>query len=255
MGRLVGVVPAAGQATRMEQIPWSKEMIPVGFQEVITENGIVRRPKPVGLHVIECMVAAGSERILMIIGNNKWDIPSYFGNGADFGTDIAYLMQTELRGLPFALDLAKDWLLDATVLFGMPDTIFYPMDAFEQLLKTHQSKEADLTLGLFPTSTPDRFGMVSFDNQNRMVNTIDKPSETDLEYLWGIACWGPVFTRFLAQEVQSLQESPREAVLGDIFQAALESGLSVSVTPFSDGEYIDIGTPDDLANAIVRFAR
>lgn len=255
MRNLVGLVPAAGEATRMADMPWSKELFPIGFKELEVQGRIERRPKPAGLHVMERMVAAGTERIIVITSRNKWDIPSYFGNGAEFGTHIAYLIQDDRRGLPFALNLAKDWLHDETVLFGMPDTIFYPEDAFERLLETHRSNMADLTLGLFPTTTPERFGMVSFDDQNRMLYTVDKPSETELDYLWGIGCWGPTFTQFLAQQLQSLENPQGELLLAEIFQAALESGLDVFVSPFRDGEYIDIGTPDDLANAVARFAR
>lgn len=255
MAGLVGIVPAAGQAKRMAQIPWSKELFPVGYLELAVENTPVRSPKPVAMHVIERMLAAGTERILMIISRGKWDLPNYFGDGAEFSTQFAYLIQNDLRGLPIALNLAKDWVEGATVLFGMPDTIIYPEDAFVQLLEAHRSRRSDLTLGLFPTTTPERFGMVSFDDQDRMVYTVDKPAETDLEYLWGIGCWGPVFTDFLAQYVRSLPDSDVEVLLADVFQAALNSGLRVFVTPFKDGEYIDIGTPDDLANAVARFSR
>jgi glucose-1-phosphate thymidylyltransferase len=255
MSELVGLIPAAGQGKRAAFLPCSKEIFPVGSMDVKVEDGMQRRPKPVGLYLLERMGAAGARRILMILSKEKWDIPRYFGNGSQFGVQMAYLLQENLWGMPYALNLARPWLRDETVLFGMPDTIFDPGDAFQQLLETHSRAAADLTLGLFPTTTPERFGMVAFDDEGRMLYTVDKPAQSELTYMWGIACWGPTFTDFMNMYLQTLMPPEQEVVLADVFQAALEAGLAARVLPFERGEYIDIGTPEALAYAIDRFSK
>lgn len=254
MSKLVGLVPAAGQGKRVAFLPCSKELFPIGF----ANSGMGEdhpRPKAVGQYILERMVVAGVERVLIILSRGKWDIPHYFGDGSRFGLQIAYLLQENLWGMPYALDLARPWLRDETVLFGMPDTIFSPHDAFQQLVAAHFRASADVTLGLFPTATPERFGMVAFDGEGRMLYAVDKPVQTDLRYMWGIGCWGSTFTEFMHEHLQTLSPPAREIVLGDIFQAALDAGLSVRVLPFEDGEYIDIGTDEDLARAVRRFSR
>jgi glucose-1-phosphate thymidylyltransferase len=255
MHRLVGLVPAAGHGKRVAFLPCSKELFPIGFAHVGAQNRRELKPRAVGEYLLDRMRIAGVERVLIILSRGKWDIMHYFGDGSRFGLQIAYLFQENVWGMPYALDLARPWLRDEIVLFGMPDTIFRPINAFSKLLIAHQRFSADVTLGLFPTTTPERFGMVEFDNDSyRALNIIDKPDKTDLKYMWGIGCWGPVFTKFLHNQLQVLSPPSKEIVLGDIFQAAIEANLKVQVLPFEQGEFIDIGTPDELARAVKRFA-
>jgi glucose-1-phosphate thymidylyltransferase len=255
MRRLVGLVPAAGHGKRVAFLPCSKELFPIGFTHVGAQGKFEVKPKAVGEYILERMRIAGVEHVFIILSRGKWDIMNYFGDGSKFGLQIAYLFQENVWGMPYALDLARPWLRDETVLFGMPDTIFYPEDAFSKLLIAHQSLSADVTLGLFPTTTPERFGMVEFDNESlRAFKIIDKPGKTNLKYMWGIGCWGPVFTEFLHTQLQTLSPPSKEIVLGDIFQLAIEADLKVRVLPFEEGEFIDIGEPDELVHAIKRFA-
>ncbi len=255
MHRLVGLVPAAGHGKRVAFLPCSKELFPIGFATTEARSGREIRPKAVGQYLLERMRLAGVERVLIILSRGKWDIIQYFGDGSRFGFQIAYLFQENLWGMPYALDLARPWLHDETVLFGMPDTIFRPEDAFQKLLVAHRHVSADVTLGLFPTTTPERFGMVEFDNKSyRALYIIDKPDRTNLKYMWGIGCWGPAFTEFLHNRLQALSPPSKEVVLGDIFQASIEANLNVYVLPFEDGEFIDIGTPEELVCTAKRFA-
>jgi len=254
MNRIVGVIPAAGRGKRTHFLPCSKEIFPIGFMDVMVEGQVQRRPKAVGSYLLERMVMAGADRILIVSNRDKADILRYFGGGLDWGAQIAYLVQENTWGMPYALDLTYPWLRDETVLFGMPDTIFEPFDAFKQLLAEHRRTSAAITLGLFPTDAPERFGMVAF-HEGWMLYTVDKPVQTDLTHMWGIACWEPSFSQFMHEYLGALIPPAHEIVLGDVFQAALEAGLAVQVLPFEDGEYIDIGTPEDLAYAIHRFSR
>lgn len=254
MGRIVGVIPAAGLSQRLAPLPSSKELFPIGFHQIMADGRPAWRPKPVGLYLVERMALAGLDRLTLIINRDKLDILRYFGSRS-LGVPISYVIQDNLWGMPFALDLAAPWLhADDTVLFGMPDTIFFPVDAYPRLLAEHQRTAADLTLGLFPTTKPQRFGMVSFDADHRFLYTVDKPSTTDLTYMWGIGCWNATFTNFMSTYLQGLSTPKQEVVLGQVFQAAQAAGLNVRVLPLADGEYVDMGAPDDLVAAVRRFA-
>ncbi|MGB9872410.1 MAG: sugar phosphate nucleotidyltransferase [Anaerolineae bacterium] len=255
MHKVVGLVPAAGHGKRVALLPCSKEIFPIGLANVVEDERGGIRPKAVGEYLLERMQVAGVTRVFIILSRGKWDIMHYFGDGDRFGLHIAYLLQENVWGMPYALDLARPWLCDETVLFGMPDTIFQPEDAFQRLLLCHQGSSADITLGLFPTTAPERFGMVEFDNTSRRaLYIIDKPSQTHLRYMWGIGCWGPTFTEFLHSQLQVLSPPQKEIVLGDIFQAAIENGLEVQVLPFEGGEFIDIGVSEEMVRTIKRFA-
>ena len=131
----------------------------------------------------------------------------------------------------------------------MPDTIFTPQDAFVQLLDVYHARRADLVIGLFPTDKPERFGMVDFADDGEMKYTVDKPRDSKLKYMWGIGCWGRVFTEYMNDYLDKI-DSTQEIVLGSIFQAALEDKLNIRVVPFAQGGYIDIGSFDELGKMI-----
>ncbi len=258
MRNIVGLVPAAGNARRLAPLPCSKEIFPLGFMEVEEEGQPVRRPKPVGVYLLEQLQKAGAGQAFIMVSKEKTDILRCFGSGAALNLPLAYLVQEVQSGMPGALDQAWPWSRGATVLFGMPDTIFRPEDAFTTLLAAHDRQRNAVTLGLFPTDKPERFGMVDFAADGRMIYTVDKPSQTDLHYMWGIGCWEPAFTEYLHAYLREFAAksagTAREIVLGSVFQSALEAGLRVGVHPFTDGEYMDIGTISELNTAIRRFS-
>jgi NDP-sugar pyrophosphorylase family protein len=86
-----------------------------------------------------------------------------------------------------------------------------------------------------------------------VVEHVDKPAQTNLEWLWGIACWGSHFAELMHVMLAGLHNAGREAVLGDVFDAALEQGLQVRGLPFAEGRYTDIGTYNDLKQALERY--
>jgi glucose-1-phosphate thymidylyltransferase len=255
MEQLVGLIPAAGVARRLSPLPCSKEIFPIGFKDIREEGQWVRRPVPVCYYLFEQLKQGGVEKAFVIINKEKTDILRYIGNGAGVGIAVTFLVQEVQSGMPKALDMAWPWLGDATVMFGMPDTIFSPEHAFSPLLATHKRLKADVTLGLFPTGKPERFGMVAFDKDGLMEYTIDKPAHTDLKFMWGIGCWGPAFSELMHQFLKAPNGDSTEIVLGNVFQSALQAGLRVCVHPFVDGEYIDIGTVSELNLTIQRFSR
>jgi glucose-1-phosphate thymidylyltransferase len=254
---IVGIVPAAGAGSRLAPYPGSKELFPIGHQLVEIKGAPERRPKVISQYLLDNMVGAGIRKLYLVIGHGKYDIVGYYGNGESFGASISYLFQSRLDGMPYALDLATPWLPDgATVAMGMPDTIIEPQNAFSVLISAHQQWGADLTLGLFRTDKPSKFGMVGIDGRGNVVEHVDKPAETDLEWLWGMACWGPRFTSLMHTALASHTAAGaqrRETVLGDMFDLAIAQGLVVKGVPFDEGRYIDIGTYDDLKRALLLY--
>jgi glucose-1-phosphate thymidylyltransferase len=251
--RVIGLVPAAGRGSRLAPFPCPKELFPVGYQDYDLNGKIIKRPKVVSQYLVEHLVRAGAEEIFTIVGEGKDDILRYYGDGSRFGVRVAYLFQEKLSGMPGALTLAEPWCRDATVLFGMPDTIIEPLDAFVQLRGKHDASSADLSIGLFRTDNPSKFGMVDFDTEFSVTHTVDKPADSDLEWMWGCACWGPAFTELMDRYLRDHPFRQKEIVLGDIFNAAIEQKLKVRAVTFDDGQYIDIGTAEELNFALKRF--
>jgi glucose-1-phosphate thymidylyltransferase len=254
MPEIVGLLPAAGMGSRLGAIPCSKEIMPLGFQEQPTAGGMRQRPITTIETHLRALQLAGVARAVIAIGESKHDIVRYLGNGERYSLSIAYVYQQLLRGMPFALDLAAPWIGDATTLFAMPDTLITPVETAARLVQHHHYYSADLTLGLFPTNTPHKFGMVELDSDRHVVNLIDKPAQTDLLFMWGLAVWEPRFTRFMSSFLAQSQPHNSELVLNTVFLSAMHSGLSIQAHILDGSHYADIGTPEDFQAVVSGLA-
>jgi glucose-1-phosphate thymidylyltransferase len=253
MSELIGLLPAAGRGSRLGPIPCSKEIMPLGFQPSYEASLAWKPATAIELH-LEALRQAGAQRVIVIIGETKADVVRYIGDGARYGLAVSYIYQQQLRGMPFALNLAQPWIGSATTLFSMPDTLITPVETIAHLAAQHRHNSADVTLGLFPTSTPQKFGMVAQDTDGRITNFIDKPAQTELTLMWGMAAWSPRFTDFLAADLARRPAAGPEVVLSDIFAAALAAGLNIQGVTMKGANYHDIGTPEDFQSVVLRLA-
>lgn len=243
---IVGLLPAGGRATRLGPLPLSKELFPIGFDHAAAGQP---RPKVVGQYLLEAMRQAGITRAFWILRPGKWDIPAYFGDGAALDLRLAYLTVHVADGVPYTLDQAFPFVQDAIVALGFPDILFQPEDAYSPLLTRLSAGEADVVLGLFPTAEYWQAGMVEFDAANRVTQIIEKPPQSDLRYMWAIAVWRPRFTQFLHAYVGN-RTAGAELPIGDVIQAAIVAGLRVEAELFATGQVRDVGTPENLRQAI-----
>lgn len=247
---VVGLIAAGGSATRIEPLPCSKEIYPVGFRAA--EDGTLR-PKVVGQYLLEKMRAAGATKAYLVLRKGKWDIPAYFGDGSAIDLPLGYLIMNAPWGAPYTLDQAFPFVQDALIVFGFPDILFKPHDALQQLRERQAQTNAAIVLGLFPAHQPQKCDMVQLDEQGRARRIVIKPAATDLQCTWIMAVWTPVFTRFLHEFLATIpvkeytSGTRRELFVGHVIQAAIDRGLVVETVQFPHGRYTDIGTPDELA--------
>ena len=255
---IIGLLPAAGLAKRISPLPCSKELYPVGFQSV-NESGS-RRPKVVCHYLLESMRHATITKVYIIIRRGKWDIPGYLRDGKMLNMHLAYLMMNLPFGVPYTLDQAYPFVQDAIVAFGFPDIIFQPKDAFVRLIARQVESNADIVLGLFTTKHPHKVDMVDQESDGRISEIQIKPARTHLRYTWLIAVWTPVFTCFIHEYVTASRKKTidkrsgasimeKELFIGDVIQSAIEHNMQIDSVVFTRGNYIDIGTPEDIAKA------
>jgi glucose-1-phosphate thymidylyltransferase len=260
---LCGIIPAAGGASRVQPLPCSKEIFPIGFSrwdEVAGPEGV--RPRVAADYLLERMQAGGAEKVFLILSQGKWDIPQYFGAGERRGIPLAYLLAEVPYGAPFSVRQALPFVKDATILFGFPDIVFKPVDAYQQLLSHQQMAKADVTLGLFPATDPTKMDMVALDSNGRVAAIEIKPLRTVHHYTWLIATWTAAFSAYLERFLRRSEAALRERYLqsagsheteyymGHVLKGALADGMTVAAVCFKEGRYIDIGTPGDLHRAV-----
>ena len=256
---LIGLLPSGGEASRIAPIPCSKEIYPVGFRQ--EDRGSSVRPKVVSHYLLEKMRIVGVNKAFIILRKDKWDIPAYFGAGEIVDIDIGYLILRYPFGVPFTLDQAYPFVKNAIIVFGFPDIIFQPNDAFVRLIKKQSESNADIVLGLFKAQQPHKMDMVEISGGGQVREIVIKPFKTTLKYTWIIAVWTPNFTRFLhkyvLKQLETIQKNDytfnsdrkKEVYLGDVIRSAIYSRLKVDHIVFDSGFYVDIGTPEDLLEA------
>jgi glucose-1-phosphate thymidylyltransferase len=247
MAEIVGIVPAAGQATRISPLPCSKELYPIALRR--GESGA--RPKVVSHYLFEHMRQAGIRKAYVILREGKWDIPAYFNDGiALLDMHLAYLMMRQPFGSPFTLDQAYPFAREAIVALGFPDIVFWPDDIFIHVIARHAQSGADVVLGLVPCDRPHTADMVEIERTGRVRRFVIKQRETSLRYTWVAAVWTPTFTQFmhdyLDDAMRSGEATRREVFVGDVMQAAIDRGMHADSVIFCDGGYVDIGSPEML---------
>lgn len=255
---VVGVIAAAGRATRIAPLPCSKELMPIGVhREPVELRG---RPKVVSQYLLERMRTAGARRIFFVVRSGKFDIAEYYGDGSRLGLSIAYLMMNEPWGPPFSAAQAAPFVDGATVLFGFPDILIQPEDGFVRARNRLHETGADLVLGLFKGALADPLDVVDTNEHGRVVGLVTKeeaPPRRDGDTGYMLAAWGPGFTRFLVEETLRLSPVARSGVrgpspdwpMGAVIAAAIRAGLHVDSVLLPDARFLDIGTPEGLLAA------
>lgn len=212
---VVGVIPAAGLAERLQPLEGSKEMLSVGG-------------RPVMDHLVERMRGATDE-IVVVTRPEKHDVIEHAGE-----LDLR-VVEGEPVSVSESLFLGlREVDSDDTVLLGFPDTLWEPSDGYAQLLAALD--DADVALGVFESEEPERSDVAVIDGDR--VESIDvKPPDPCSNLIWGCAA-------AQAPALLGLQRHDQPGLLFD--ELAREGRVRAVRFP---GAMIDVGTNEALARA------
>ena len=250
---IIGLIPAAGRASRLSNLPCSKEIFPIFESDAEGRPS----PSPVCAGLLRGMASAGIERVLIVLRDGKWDVASRLCEGSEWGVDLGYLSVASSTCVPETLGRALPWCKGADVALGFPDILLRPTDIWQRLSAFHRRHSGAVSLGLFPTDQVAKADMVDFEpggnGEGRATRIVIKDPSCELRWTWSIAIWRPIFSTFLADWLKN-REQPRpgspEPYIGDVFRAAMEEGLVARTLSMEDGSFLDVGTPEDLARAV-----
>lgn len=236
---MIGIIPAAGAGQRIQPLGCSKELLPVGARVV---DGC-ERPKAVSEYLVERMIAAGAEQICMVISAEKADIVKYYAE-RNYAAEIFYVVQRKPQGLCDALFRAEPFARGHDqVLIGLPDTIWFPENAYLPALDLEQ---ADVNLVLFPVNDPTVFDSVSCDDLGFVREVQVKKPDAASHWVWGaVTARGESFHR-----LKLLWESRHrgDEYLGDLLNAFIAAGNVVKGRHCGE-IYMDVGTMEGYRNA------
>ena len=236
---MIGIIPAAGAGERIQPLGCSKELLPVGSRLIDGHE----RPKAVSEYLVERMIAAGAQQICMVISAEKTDIVKYYAE-REYAAEIFYVVQQKPQGLCDALFRAEPFAkLHQHVLIGLPDTIWFPENAYQPALELEQS---DFNLVLFPVANPSVFDAVVCDDLGYVQEVEVKKKQPRSHWIWGaVACRGDSFHRLkLLWEARHRTDE----YLGDLLNAFIAAG-NVVRGKYSGEHYMDVGTLEGYRNA------
>ncbi len=224
-----GIIPAAGNGTRIQPLAFSKELLPVGSRR----DGDMERPRAVSEYLVDRMLRAGADRICFVISPWKSDILQYYGARIE-GAAIAYVVQPEALGLCDAIFRALPLIRpDESVLVGLPDTVWLPEDGLAAL------PEDRLAFLTFPVDRPEFFDAVSTDRDGRVREIQVKMRGASTRWIWGAFRLPGAVLHDLHALWQ--RRGRRDEYIGTLVNAYLgEGGEAVAVGAGTD--YVDVGT-------------
>ena len=159
-----GIILAGGRGTRLYPITncLSKQLLPI-------------YDKPMIYYSISTLMLSGIREILIISSPKDLDLyKDLLGNGENWGIEIAYKEQINPDGLAHAFLLSKKYLKGSPSALILGDNLFYGENLINTL-RNANNKFENTTLFAYPVKDPERYGVVEFDKNYRVINIEEKP--------------------------------------------------------------------------------
>jgi glucose-1-phosphate thymidylyltransferase len=166
-----GIILAGGSGTRLYPLTMvtSKQLLPV-------------YDKPMIYYPLSTLMLAGIQDILII--STPEDTPRFealLGNGSHFGINLEYKVQPSPDGLAQAFLIGEDFIKDDSVAMILGDNIYYG-SGMRKILQRAASKENGATVFGYHVQDPQRFGVVEFNDDGKVIRVEEKPEVPKSNY-------------------------------------------------------------------------
>jgi glucose-1-phosphate thymidylyltransferase len=231
-----GIILAGGSGTRLYPLTRvvSKQLLPV-------------YDKPMIFYPLATLMQAGIRDIIVITTPHEQGMfQRLLGDGSDWGINLEYAVQPKPEGLAQALLIAEGFLGGAPSCLILGDNIFHG-GGLRQVLERATAREHGATVFGYWVKDPERYGVVEFDDDYRVLSIEEKPSRPRSNY----AVTGLYFYDGRASELaRSLRPSARgELEITDLNRLYLEEH-SLAVERLGRGyAWLDTGTHESLQQA------
>ncbi len=231
-----GIILAGGSGTRLHPITQasSKQLLPV-------------YDKPMVYYPLSTLLLAGITEVLII--STPQDLPQFqrlFHDGGHLGMRISYAEQPSPDGLAQAFLIGETWINGEACALALGDNLIHG-DHLSTLLRAAAARPEGATVFAYQVRDPERYGVVSFDNDGKAIEIIEKPKNP-------ASAWAVTGLYFYDKRVVELARTIRPSARGeleitDLNQLYLREG-TLHVERLGRGTaWLDAGTPDSLLQA------
>jgi len=231
-----GIILAGGSGTRLYPITRviSKQLLPI-------------YDKPMIYYPLSTLMQAGIREILVITTPHEQALfQQLLGDGSQWGLEISFAVQESPDGLAQAFIIGEEFLAGSPSCLILGDNIFHGGGLQELLTRCMQRIDGSTVFGYW-VRDPERYGVVEFDESQRVLSLEEKPPQPRSNYaVTGLYFYDGRASRF----ARELQPSPRgELEITDLNRRYLEDG-SLQLERLGRGyAWLDTGTHESLQQA------
>ncbi len=233
-----GIILAGGAGTRLYPLTQvtSKQLLPV-------------YDKPMIFYPLSTLMLAGIRDILII--STPQDTPNFerlLGDGSRYGINLSYKVQPSPDGLAQAFILGEEFIGDDSCAMILGDNIFYG-NGLSKLLKEAKlsAENGKATIFGYYVNDPERFGIVEFDKDGRVISVEEKPQNPKSNYcITGLYFYDNRVVKMAKQVKPSARGELEITDLNRLYLEQKDLNVQIMGRGFA---WLDTGTMDSLIDA------